>query len=225
MQVFRWKKLLWKPNIETEEVKKKNHSRLFTNSRKKQTRTNSVIHTAAGRWVWLLKCDDQQLVKENWFCWHLTQPNVFLLIVLFRSMSKNIGWLGGSGAMFERVHVPKSFWRGVCVCVCLCASVLACARLVHLCCWPLGVQLIPNYLSGGWHHLPPSQLYTEDSRTMLQGCCDMSLWLSSPFSFFIFFNAHLLMLLTFCSFFFLCNWKPSPRSKVSYVSPWCLLLL
>lgn len=116
---------------------------------------NKATPIHSDRWVWLLKCDDQQLVKENWLCWHMTQRNVFLLIVLFRSKPKNVGLLGGSAGRFERVNVCKS-WKGVC----LCASVPACARLVHLCCWPLGVQLIPNYLSGGWHHLPPSH-YTQ----------------------------------------------------------------
>lgn len=82
-----------------------------------------AIDILADRWVWLLKCDDQQFLKENWR-WHLTtQPNVFLLNVLFRSSSKNKGWLGGSGARFERVHMHKSFRNGVCVSVCECSCV------------------------------------------------------------------------------------------------------
>ncbi len=101
--------------------------------------------------------------------WNLTPLYEFLPNVLLKSTSK-YRTAEGVWARFETVHVQECSRVWVCVC-----WVSVCVLLAP------GSPTQTKLPVRGWHHLPPSQPYTEDNWALLWGSCDLSAQLASPY--------------------------------------------
>lgn len=120
----------------------------------------------------LLGCSHRLMYGLIWRRFYFKSGSLFPNICIrcssvtsFWRASPNIGslrWFGQS----QTVQVLL----GECVCVCV--------RLVLLAPGSPAQAKLPVR---SWHHLPPSQPYTEDNRALLWGSCDLSVQLVCPY--------------------------------------------